>query len=213
MLYSQNLRVPNRYRFESFWHHDCAALRTIYRFNIAQAVPPIGDISYHDVAQKIGLDEDITRRVIQFATTNGIFKPSRPGFFSHSAMSKALLEDNYLHAWVGHNTEDVFPASCSNTDALTKWPVNDGSPSKVGLNVAFDTDQPFFGFIENDPVRSQHFGKAMKAISLPGSPYEASNLLKTFDFSKLGEATIVDVSSSGKDCQASLRDSFANSAH
>ena len=128
-------------------------------------------------------------------------------------MSKALLEDEYLQAWIGHNTEDVFPASCSNTDALTKWPVNDGSPSKVGLNVAFDTDRTFFGFIENDPMRGERFGKAMKALSLPGSPYEASNLPKTFDFSKLGEATVVDVSSLGTDCKGSLQDGFANSGH
>ena len=54
-------------------------MRTLYRFNVFDAVSLDGEIAYADVAEKIGLDTDRTKRIMQYAMTNGIFKEIKPG--------------------------------------------------------------------------------------------------------------------------------------
>lgn len=91
-------------------HHDTGTLRTLYRFNAFEAVPLDGEIAYADVAKKIGLDEDRTRRVMQYAMTNGFFNETTPGYVVHSASSAAVARDERLRAMIGHNCEEVYPA-------------------------------------------------------------------------------------------------------
>ena len=91
-------------------HHDTSTLRTLYRFNVFDAIPLDGEITYADVAKKVGLDEDRTRRVMQYAMRNGFFNESKPGYVVHSASSAALARDEKLRAMVGHNCEEVYPA-------------------------------------------------------------------------------------------------------
>ena len=93
-------------------HHDTSTLRTLYRFNVFDAVPLDGEISYADVAKKAGLDEDRIRRVMQYAMTNGFFDEPKPGYVKHSASSAAIARDEKLRAMVGHNCEEVYPAVC-----------------------------------------------------------------------------------------------------
>ncbi|KAL9116310.1 MAG: hypothetical protein Q9187_007166 [Circinaria calcarea] len=180
----------------SFSHHDCAALRSLYRFNIAQAVPLEGEISFQEVSEKVGLDEERTKRIIQYSMTNGIFKPTRSGYFAHTGMSKAIFSNKYVHAWIGHNLEDVYPAGACTTDILEKYRSYSGSSSETGFQLAFDTKMDIFQYFEHHPDRQERFGMAMKSLSLPGGPYDAANVPKTFDFKKLGEATVVDVGGS-----------------
>ena len=91
-------------------HHDSSTLRTLYRFDVFDAVPLDREIAYADVAEKIGLDEDRIRRVMQYAMTNGFFNESKPGHVVHSASSAAVARDEKLRAMVGHNCEEVYPA-------------------------------------------------------------------------------------------------------
>lgn len=146
------------------------------------------------MSEKVGLDEERTKRIIQYSMTNGIFKPTRPGYFAHTGMSKAIFSNKYVHAWIGHNLEDVYPAGACTTDILEKHRSYSGNSSETGFQAAFDTKMDIFQYFENHSDRQERFGMAMKSLSLPGGPYDAANVPKTFDFNKLGEATIIDVS-------------------
>ena len=85
-------------------------MRTLYRSNVFGAVPLDGEIAYADVAEKFGLDADRTKRIMQYAMTNSIFKEIKPGYVAHSAGSAAVARDERLRAMIWHNCEDVFPA-------------------------------------------------------------------------------------------------------
>ena len=169
-------------------------MRTIYRFNVAQAVPLEGDITYQEVATQVRLDVDRTRRIMQHAMTNGIFKQTRPGHVAHTGISAQLVQDKYAHAMVGHNVEDVYPSAACNADALEKHPENDGDPTETGMNLAFNTKVPLFSFFQEHPKRLQRFGLAMESLSIPGGIFDAAHVVRSFDWTSLGDATLVDVS-------------------
>ena len=58
----------------------------------------------------MGLDEDRTRRVMQYTMTNGIFKETKPGYVAHTSNSAIVAKDEKVRAMLGHNCEDVYPA-------------------------------------------------------------------------------------------------------
>lgn len=91
-------------------HHDTSTLRTLYRFKAFEAVPIDREIAYADVAKKIGLDEDRTRRVMQHAMTTGFFHETKPGYVVHSASSAAVARDERLRALIGHHCEESYSA-------------------------------------------------------------------------------------------------------
>ena len=146
-----------------FQHHDTSALRTIYRFKLAEAVPLDDDISYSEVTSKVGLDEDRTRRIMQFVIPNGVFKQTQPGRVAHTGMSYALATDENLKTMVGHDTEDVYPSAAAYTDVLEKRREYDGDPSKTGFQATFSTEAPMFEHFAQHPERLQRFGQAMSS--------------------------------------------------
>ena len=175
-------------------HHDIASLRFIYRFKIAHVVPLEHDISYEKIARIIGLDEDRTRRVLQYAMINGIFKQSKPGHVAHTALSAAITNDEFLEAMIGHFLEEAYPSACALTDVLAKYPINTGSPHETGFQEHFHTDLSTFQYFEIHPERLKRFGKAMSSFSLSGGPFGSEHVLRAFDWASLGDATVVDVS-------------------
>ena len=99
-------------------HHDTSTLRTLYRFKAFKAVPLDHEIAYADVAKKIGLDEDRTRRVLQHAMTAGFFHETKPGYVVHSASSAAVARDERLRAMIGHFCEESYEAVIAITDRV-----------------------------------------------------------------------------------------------
>lgn len=74
----------------------------MYRFNIPAKVPPIGEISYHDLAQACGIEESVLRRVVRFAIVHHhIFHEKREGYVSHSAASELLADSEDAISGVG----------------------------------------------------------------------------------------------------------------
>lgn len=73
-------------------------MRTLYRFNVFDAVPLDGEMAYADVAEKIGFDTDRAKCIMQYAMTNSIFKEIRPGYVAHSAGSAAVARDERFGA-------------------------------------------------------------------------------------------------------------------
>jgi hypothetical protein len=161
---------------------------------------------------KTSLDPVNLARVLRMAMTNGIFREPTPGVIAHTASSRALAEDDDLQAWVGFNTEDIFPASACVLRALEEYP-EAISPRQAGFNVAFDTvdKEPMFATFGRDSDRAQRFARAMKSLT-GGAGYEVDHLVDVerggYDFSAVDAAkgTFVDVGGSyGFVCRALAR--------
>lgn len=62
-----------------------------------------------------------------------------------------------------------------------------------GVNVAFDHTSAFFDHLQEDKSRAKRYGSAMQAQS-SREGYDVSHTVESYPWSKLGTATIVDVS-------------------
>ncbi|KAI9838008.1 MAG: hypothetical protein M1819_006162 [Sarea resinae] len=173
--------------------HNLAALQVINRFQIAKYVPLTGDISFEELASKVGLDIDRVQRVVRQAMTCRIFTEPRDEYVAHTATSK-LLRDPGVSAWVGHNLEEHFPASAKLSDTFEKYE-HSKEPDQSALTVAFDYSGSYWDLITEHPDRAQRFSDAM-GWATDGGAYSTEHLANGFDWAKLGKATVVDVGGS-----------------
>lgn len=78
------------------------SLEAIYRWDIPKHVPLGGEISFKDLADRVGLSEPNLRRIVRYAIlSHRIFREPNIGFVAHSAASRLLLDDSDLFDLVG----------------------------------------------------------------------------------------------------------------
>lgn len=63
----------------SFQYNIDNAFRWISHYDVASFVPVGSDISYTDLAAKMGANQDITQRMLRYLMTSNIFHEPRPG--------------------------------------------------------------------------------------------------------------------------------------
>ncbi len=166
--------------------------------NLAKLVPIEGSITLAELQGKTTLDAINLNRLIRHAITNHIFREPTPGMIAHNAASRLLAEDAPLQAWVGFNTEEMYPASAHVIDALRRYP-EATSPTRTGFNFAFGTvdEEPMFATLGRDAGRARRMGQAMGSLTA-GEGYEMSHLVDGYDLSDVDAAggRFVDVGGS-----------------
>jgi hypothetical protein len=111
-------------------------------------------------------------------------------------MSRILVEDEKTAAWVDLQTERNFLGAAHECEALDKWP---GSNSKreTGISIGFRNpgQTSLYEEVKKKPETIKGFGLAMELFS-SGEGYDSIFLVEGYDWGRLGEGTVVDVSSS-----------------
>ena len=151
-------------------------------------------MTYEQIAQKCGLAEDDTRRLLQHAVANHVFRESHNGAIAHNAISRVLAETPLVCAAVEQTCEDMWPSAMRMVDAMQKWPAS-GSPTQTGFNLAFKTTEPFFKEIAKSPERAQRFASAMSFFQ-SGPGFETSRIIDGFDWASLGSSLVIDIGGS-----------------
>lgn len=184
-------------RWQTWAHLDVLALQTINAFGLAKLFPAHETITLAELTSRSGLDKVNLARLVRYAATANIFREPAPGVVAHTAASRCLAEDEDLQAWVGFNTEDIFPASAHVLQALRARP-EAVHPTQAGFNFAFDTVdvEPMFVTFGRDPVRAKRMGRAMASLT-GGEGYEVRHI-EGYDFAEVDAAggTFVDVGGS-----------------
>ena len=179
------------------------ALTALAHFDVFAAVPLDGEISYSDLAAKVGVSTNHIRRIIRQAMTNNIFTESRPGYVIHTATSAVPVKHPNIKAWIGHNGDDVASASVKVVEAMEKWG-DSPEPAESGFGLAFGLTtekgrDSVFDFIgqdgegENKGWRMKRVGAAMESMKGTGA-HDVGHIHAGFDWDSLGKATVVDVS-------------------
>ncbi|KEY68759.1 hypothetical protein S7711_00630 [Stachybotrys chartarum IBT 7711] len=185
-------------RWRAWSHLDSMSLQILNSYGIAKLVPLDGSIALTELQTKTTLDSVNLARALRHAMTSRIFCEPTPGFIAHTASSRLLADDAALQAWVGFNTEDMFPAAAHSLQALQTHPEGT-SLTRAGFNFAFGTTdkEPMFVTLGKDPPRAQRFGRAMVSLT-GGEGYEPSFFVDNYDFSDLNErrGTFVDIGGS-----------------
>jgi hypothetical protein len=185
-------------RWSTWEHLDVLALQTLNHFNIAKLFPINSTITLRELQAKSRLDPVNLARLIRYAMTNNIFREVSPGVIAHTAASRCIAEDDDLQAWIGFNTEDIFPASAHVLQALEAYP-QAVELTQTGFNFAFDTveKEPMFVTFGKDPARAKRMGRAMASLT-GGEGYEVRYTSEGYDFSSIDakEGVFVDVGGS-----------------
>ncbi|KAK3365152.1 S-adenosyl-L-methionine-dependent methyltransferase [Lasiosphaeria ovina] len=178
---------------------DVLAVQVINHFGIAKLFPTNSTITLAELQAKTSLDATNLARLLRLVMTKGIFREPAPGIIAHTAASRLLAEDGDLEAWVGFNTEDIFPAAAHVLQALKTHP-EATSLARSGFCFAFDTvdKEPMFVTLGRDPARARRMGRAMASLT-GGEGYEVSHFVN--DNNDLGAVdaaggTFVDVGGS-----------------
>ena len=183
------------------------SLDVLSSFNVFSAVPLDGSASYSEVASKVGIPEDMLRRILRQSMTQRIFAETAPGSgrIVHTAASAVFVKKPQWHSWVGHNVDECNRSVVRVVDSIRRYGDGDGEPGQTPFALAmypdFPKETPWFqwaaqeGEGEKQGWRMRRFGEAMSVISSEGS-FGSSALQKNYDWSGLGPgATMVDVSS------------------
>jgi len=173
---------------------DQLSLQAVYEFKVASAVPLSDSISYIDLAQKVSVPMLNLRRLLRHAMTNHIFSEPIKGFVSHTSVSRLLLDDNSMNAWVGFIVNDCWLPIANVVKAMKKWP-GSGEPTETGVNLAYGTEDKFFDIIQKDQELAKRFSMAMEAHG-GGEGFLVKWTVEGYPWGSLGEATVVDMGGS-----------------
>lgn len=89
-------------------------------------------------------------------------------------------------------TENCAPIVAHQTDAIEKWGHGSQEPNQTAVNSAYGGDGSFYDFIQSDPVRTRRFGKTIQQV-LQQPASSLKHIAPGFDWTSLGDATVVDV--------------------
>ncbi|RFU75978.1 o-methyltransferase, family 2 [Trichoderma arundinaceum] len=185
-------------RYDVWSYLDTLSLQLINSYQIAKLVPLDAPIKLTELHSKTPLDPVNLARALRHAMTNNIFCEPSPGFIAHTANSRLLAQDASLQAWIGFNSEDIFPAAGHVMQALKTHP-EATSITHTGFNFAFSTvgEEPMFVTLGKDPVKAKRFAYAMRSFT-SGEGYEISYFVDNYDLSEVNErgGTFVDVGGS-----------------
>nr|7BQO_A Chain A, HpiI [Hymenoscyphus scutula]7BQP_A Chain A, HpiI [Hymenoscyphus scutula] len=193
------------------WHcmnnkYDDMVLHFLARYNIFDAVPRNESISYVELSQKIGLPEHRLRRIMSMAYTRHLFCEPKPGFVAHTSNSALAINDPLAMAWILHNVEEVQPWYANKlVDSTKKWgDTTDPRHTGPNLNAKAGEEKLFYQIMEEDDQGEWNGvkGKGFRLWRLfdtdkffgTGGAIKGTNMLRAFDWGKLGKATVVDLS-------------------
>lgn len=184
--------------------HDHSVLNLLNQFNFWDAVPLTGSASYGDIASKVNLSEMMVQRLLRHATTRHIFAEMAPGSgqIVHTCISAAPVTNPLLRSWIGHNLEDIAPASLNLVDALKRYGESAEPFESAGAYTYFRDSKEvktLFEWFDVDGEgerkgwRTKRFGEAM-AFIMSNPAIDIKSIHASYDWDGLGDAIVVDVS-------------------
>lgn len=180
------------------------------QFNFWNAVPIGGWATYAEITAQVNLPESIVRRVLKYAISIRIFSSAndKPDSVCHTSISALPARNRLYQNWLRHLLEEAGPGSLHVAESLEKFSSGKQEPSQEPTESGFslanidklDKPETFWEYVnrevEGKPKgwRSAKFAECMQ-VAASASVIKTDDLLKSaYDWNKLGEATVVDVS-------------------
>ncbi|KAI1095503.1 S-adenosyl-L-methionine-dependent methyltransferase [Rostrohypoxylon terebratum] len=167
--------------------YDIMAFQIALEFHFFTLVPPDGEISMVDLAEKASLDLDRVSRVVRMLITHRIFQEKRPGYVSHSTTSLVLLEDEEVRSAVHYTYDEMLKAIAETSDSLRKCPSEADS-----THCPFHTTHglSLYQYYAKYPDKAARFAKAMAGVAK--MDLHITELRDCFSWGEL-TGTVIDV--------------------
>ncbi|RAH44621.1 sterigmatocystin 8-O-methyltransferase [Aspergillus brunneoviolaceus CBS 621.78] len=165
----------------------------IHRFSIANLIKPDMEMSFCSIAEQTGLQEGLVKHVLRHAMTLRVFRESRRGFVAHTPRS-VVMRDGDIARWMAFSIDELTGAILCAPYAMQKWPRSD-EPNQTGFSLAENTDRAIYEVLDADPARGARMANAMNVWASSES-YSVSKVVDSYDWSRLGSGTVVDIGGS-----------------
>ncbi|TLS21146.1 uncharacterized protein PpBr36_10525 [Pyricularia pennisetigena] len=195
---------------------DAACLNVLNYFDFWSAVPLDGSASYQEIAKKVRLPLDVTRRVVQHGLTIRLFASDAstgPGRVRHTARSAALARAPGLRALVSTVLDEAGAPMMVMHESLDRYSRGEDKLSPEMEHTAFAHLHAGKGadgqgrryvnswdMLENDGEgenkgwRQRNFVEFMRYLK---EIFRFDDVIShAYDWEKLGDATVVDVGGS-----------------
>ncbi|KAJ3739061.1 S-adenosyl-L-methionine-dependent methyltransferase [Lentinula detonsa] len=187
------------------------ALRVCLESNVTEILREAGPEGMHvrDIARYNGQDSQKLARFLRYLCSNHVYREVSPDVFANNRISSLLDTrktidelrsrplDKYKNtdgtaALVGHHLDECFKGAAYAWETLND-PDMIHAKEHIGtpLNKAFNSETPYFKFIQNDDHRRLRFDVSMQGMERVQPP---DTTLNAFEWGKLPEGSkIVDV--------------------
>ncbi|KID82703.1 O-methyltransferase, family 2 [Metarhizium guizhouense ARSEF 977] len=115
---------------------NLAIIDTICRFHIADIIPPGGQVSFGDIAEKTGLETPVVRRLLRSAMAIRILREPEPGMVAHTKISK-FLSQPYIKRMGHFEGKDAWPA-CARAFYLANNTDKSSQEAVVAVSKVYD---------------------------------------------------------------------------
>ncbi|CAK3814349.1 O-methyltransferase [Lecanosticta acicola] len=170
-----------------------ASLNAIYKFDIATKVPLDGQISYEELAPKVGIKRTDLQRIVRFAVVHHhVFQEKTVGMVSHSAASRYLAESDIARAGLGFMFDECYQSFAHTVEAMQKY--GDPEPNQCGWALAMKADVPMWEYHGQHPELGERAGKAMASFT-KGTGHDSTALTRGYDWTVINAkgGTLVDL--------------------
>ncbi|PLB50788.1 S-adenosyl-L-methionine-dependent methyltransferase [Aspergillus steynii IBT 23096] len=171
-----------------------ASLQAISRYRIANHVPRDGEISYQDLSQASGVHVHDLKQYIRFAIVyHRLFFEKRKGYISHSAGSRALVENPCASAGVAQ-IDEWYGCFSKTVDAMDQFPGH--KPDESGYALTHN-NQNIFSYLSTRPDKAEQFAKGMQFFSIGVPEASPKYFVSGYPWSDMpAGATVVDIGGS-----------------
>ncbi|KAK5169331.1 uncharacterized protein LTR77_005306 [Saxophila tyrrhenica] len=187
-----------------------AAKAVISKFDIASIVPPVGTISYEDLASKTGINQGALEAILRLAICHRIFTEPIPGRVAHSAASKHLLSP-FMAIASQVFADDFLMNSAYIPQALVEHPqANEPTRAAAAVANGCSGQRSFYEVLQDYPERAKNFHGLMAIFQrLPGLEWDY--LASGFDWTSLPDGSLcVDVGGGHGEAAVAVASKFAH---
>lgn len=184
-------------------------LDTFNQFNLWDAVPLGGSATIAEISQKTTLPQSLIRRLLAYSIPSRIFAHGPPGSDAvvHTSFSACFVKKPLFGSWITHNLEDTRAGVVAAPEAFRRYSAGRAEETGEALESGFAVADPdrlgrpssFFEFVEREVegkpegFRVQTVARSMQTLASVLQVRKTDVLRDGYDWSSLGEATVIDV--------------------
>lgn len=155
-------------------------------------IPLSHSVPFKDVADLAGVPEPQLCRVVRMMATASFLQEPQPGHVAHSSLSAPFVtKPSYLDAAM-FLSETAAPAALHMAAATRRFG-DSPRPNESAYNIAFNTSSPFVSACEQRPKIKRQWPSYLR-YGMGDVESDVLDILPQFDWSSLGNASVVKVS-------------------
>nr|ANM86343.1 putative sterigmatocystin 8-O-methyltransferase [Cladonia uncialis subsp. uncialis]AUW31211.1 putative O-methyltransferase [Cladonia uncialis subsp. uncialis] len=189
-------------------YQQLACLRWLCHFNVLTHIPLTQSIPYEAVAAAASVPLHQLKSIARMAMTRNFLREPSSGQVAHSSISAAFIKNPSLNDWALFMTSTSAMMASQTVEATERYGVTE-SKTQTAYNVWKHTDRPFFDEIKESKELTRQFASYMKNVT-SGKGLSIRHLVTGYDWSSLGEATVVDLGGSNGHASIGLAKVFPN---